>query len=182
MPRYQPLLKAAAIGAVAGLIATVPMTLAMRAMFRRLPRSQQYPLPPRQIVTRLAHAARVRRQLDDDERRYAARAAHFGFGTSAGAVYGAVGRPLMPGVSGGMVFGLLVWAGSYLGWLPAAGILPPATRMPRQRNVLMIVAHLVWGASVSLLADTFAQISGRRRITNRGTKQFHSAKSVQSTR
>lgn len=151
MTASDKILTAAATGAVAGLIATIPMTLAMRVMFTALPRREQYPLPPRQIVTRLAHRARVHRHLDDDNRRHLARTAHFGFGTAAGAAYGLVGRRCCPGILGGMLFGTGVWAASYLGWLPAAGILPPATRMPRRRNALMIVAHWVWGASVASL-------------------------------
>ncbi|HAE50229.1 MAG: hypothetical protein CMO30_07955 [Tistrella sp.] len=42
-----------------------------------------------------------------------------------------------------------MWAASYLGWIPAARILKPATRHPWRRNLLMIAAHLVWGASLA---------------------------------
>ncbi len=56
----------------------------------------------------------------------------------------------MPPALAGAGFGLAVWAGSYLGWLPAAGILRPATEHPPRRVALMIAAHLVWGASAGL--------------------------------
>jgi uncharacterized membrane protein YagU involved in acid resistance len=48
----------------------------------------------------------------------------------------------------GALTGLAVWAGSYLGWLPAAGILRPATRHPWRRNLLMIIAHVIWGVTL----------------------------------
>jgi uncharacterized membrane protein YagU involved in acid resistance len=48
----------------------------------------------------------------------------------------------------GSLAGLAVWTGSYLGWVPALGILPPATEHPWRRNVMMIVAHLVWGMTL----------------------------------
>jgi uncharacterized membrane protein YagU involved in acid resistance len=48
----------------------------------------------------------------------------------------------------GALAGLALWVGSYLGWLPAVGILRPATRHPWRRNLLMIVAHIVWGVTL----------------------------------
>jgi hypothetical protein len=50
----------------------------------------------------------------------------------------------------GIFFGLVVWAGSYLGWVPAAGILPPATEAPARRNALMIGSHFLWGILIAL--------------------------------
>jgi hypothetical protein len=44
--------------------------------------------------------------------------------------------------------GVAIWAGSYLGWLPTVGILTPATRHPWRRNLLMIVAHVIWGVAL----------------------------------
>ena len=43
-----------------------------------------------------------------------------------------------------------MWAASYLGWIPAAGLLKPATEHPARRNFMMIAAHLVWGAALAL--------------------------------
>jgi uncharacterized membrane protein YagU involved in acid resistance len=47
------------------------------------------------------------------------------------------------------MYGLGVWALSYLGWIPAARILAPAYRHPVRRNLLMIAAHVVWGLTLS---------------------------------
>ena len=140
------------LGAVAGLAATVPMTLAMKLMHEQLPREERYPLPPRQVTEGVAEKAGVNERLDEDERRAATWASHFAYGTACGALYGAVsgrkidGHPLPAGVG----FGLAVWAGSYLGWLPAAGVLSPATEHPARRNALMIAAHVVWGATTGV--------------------------------
>ena len=41
-------------GAVAGLGATIPMTLAMEVMHRSLPQHERYPLPPREITRRVS--------------------------------------------------------------------------------------------------------------------------------
>lgn len=137
------------LGALAGLAATGPMTLAMKLMHEQLPRGERYPLPPRQITEELAEKAGVNEHLGDEERKAATWASHFAYGAACGALYGAVSgercdeRPVLAGVG----FGLAVWAGSYLGWLPAAGVLSPATEHPARRNALMIAAHVVWGAT-----------------------------------
>src|SRR5690606_29575821 len=124
-------------GAIAGFCATMAMTMAMCMLERRLNRSDRYPLPPREITQDLLHS---------DERRAASRTllAHFGFGAFAGALYG-----LLPRRVPGVLFGPLVWAASYLGWIPLAGILKPATRHPAPRNLLMIAVHIVWGAGTA---------------------------------
>jgi uncharacterized membrane protein YagU involved in acid resistance len=60
----------------------------------------------------------------------------------------------------GVAYGLLVWTVSYLGWIPPAGLMPPATRQPRARRDMMIVAHVVWSAALGLAANGLA--AGRR--------------------
>jgi uncharacterized membrane protein YagU involved in acid resistance len=139
-------------GALAGLAATVPMTLAMEAMHRRLPQRHRYPLPPRKITMRAAGVVGLRHKLDESERLGLTLAAHFGYGTATGALYGPLSNRVKgPAAVKGMGYGLLVWAGSYLGLLPALGLLSPATDHPARRNALMIAAHLVWGATLGLL-------------------------------
>ena len=143
-------------GGLAGLAATIPMTLLMNAWHRRLPFYERYPLPPRQITMRVARQAGVANRLDEPAREALTTTAHYGYGAGAGALYGLlcgrrapVGIPnFSPGIPTGILYGLAVWSGSYLGLLPALGILPPATRHPRRRNALMIVAHLVWGGAL----------------------------------
>lgn len=142
------------IGSLAGLAATVPMTAAMVWMHRRLPEDEQYPLPPRQVTMNVAEAAGVveREELGEPEKRAATLVAHFAYGAGVGALYGPVASQLpLPPVVSGMAYGVAVWAGSYLGWLPAAGLLAPATEHPARRTALMIAAHLVWGASAGAL-------------------------------
>lgn len=144
-------LPAWAAGALAGLLATGPMTLVMLALHRWLPRSEQYPLPPRLITENLAERSGVEPIIaSEGGKRAATWLAHFGYGASVGSLYPlTTGRLKLPAVLRGVLFGSMVWAGSYLGFLPAFNILPPATRVPIRRNVLMIAAHLVWGAAIA---------------------------------
>ena len=134
------------LGALAGLAATGPMTLAMKLMHEQLPRGERYPLPPRQVTEGLAEKAGVNEHLGEEGREAATWASHFAYGATCGALYGAVsgGRadshPALAGVG--------VWLASYMGWIPGVRILKPAADHPPRRNLLMIAAHVVWGAGV----------------------------------
>lgn len=125
-------------GAVAGFCATMAMTMAMRSLHRHLDREDRYPLPPREITEGTLPVPR-------EAAAPSTVLSHFGFGAAAGALYGAMPR----GVPG-LIYGPLVWLGSYLGWIPGARILTPATEHPHERNLLMIIVHLVWGACLSM--------------------------------
>ncbi len=74
---------------------------------------------------------------------------HFGYGALCGALYAMLQESLRmhSSLKGGLA-GLALWVGSYLGWLPAMGILSSAVRHPWRRNLLMIVAHLIWGVTL----------------------------------
>ena len=141
-------------GLLAGSLATAPMSAVMVWMHRQLPRHEQYALPPVQITAQVAEEAGVAEHLDSTRLRAATVLAHFGFGAGAGAFYAPV-RKYLPGPPAvqGMLFGLGVWTSFYLGLLPAAGILSPATEHPARRNALMIVAHLIWGAALGIATE-----------------------------
>jgi uncharacterized membrane protein YagU involved in acid resistance len=155
--RHMNALQRIVLGLIGGTVATGPMTVAMILLHRRLPPQEQYPLPPREITMKLARQSGLDDQLDASARSAATIASHFGYGAVAGALYTACVEPRRHPTTKGFLFGLLVWIGSYLGWLPAAGILRPATEQPPRRNLLMIGAHLLWGIAlgsfVSLLAE-----------------------------
>src|SRR4028119_2410751 len=80
------------VGGVAGFLATLPMTLTMVLLYRLLPRSERFPLPPRQITMKVADETGVKPHLSEGERTAATYVAHFGYGAAAGAVYGLASR------------------------------------------------------------------------------------------
>ncbi|WP_028034478.1 hypothetical protein [Chelativorans sp. J32] len=137
-------------GALAGLSATTVMTAAMRHLWSGLGAEKRYPLPPREIIEQ------VKPTGGEGASRLQTILAHFGFGALAGAMY-AVWPERRPN---GVIYGLGVWAGSYLGWIPALSILKPATRHPAERNLLMLAVHVVWGAA---LAMSLREIEGASR-------------------
>jgi uncharacterized membrane protein YagU involved in acid resistance len=139
----------AVIGFVSGIVATGPMTAAMIAWHRKLPSRERYPLPPGEIVAKLAKET-VAETLPADAGSAVTMVAHYGYGGAAGAAYALIDPRVAGGpIVKGAVFGLVVWLVSYLGLLPGSGILEPATRHPTRRNALMIAAHGVWGVALA---------------------------------
>lgn len=145
-------------GAAGGFAATVPMTAAMVAMHGALPEREQYPLPPNPITHGILPRLGIPERMVEAYDPLPTLACHFGFGAFAGAGYPAWrwAWPRTGRAQAGISYGLLVWALSYLGWVPAARLLPPASRHPLRRVLLMLAAHVVWGYATAL-------VSGRGR-------------------
>ena len=141
-------------GGIAGLVATAPMSAVMLGLRRMLPRVEQYALPPRQITVAATRKAGFEEHLDEPARSLLTVVAHFGYGAAAGTLYAPLSRRVpFPPVAAGITYGMAVWTASYLGFLPVLGLISPATNHPARRNALMIVAHVVWGATMALLLE-----------------------------
>lgn len=156
----------ALIGMIAGVVATGPMTVAMILLHRRLPSQERYPLPPREITEKLT--VTPANTVREPAATAFTLAAHFAYGAGAGMLYSlarkkcactkmgrAHGAVWTGDVGIGTLFGMMVWVVSYLGLLPATGLLSPATKHPARRNLLMAGAHLLWGATLGGLTKLF---------------------------
>lgn len=142
-------IEAALEGALAGAVATVPMSAVMYAA-KRAGLMGQY--PPVVIADAVLDALGVRRDEETDE--VVATIAHLGFGAAAGALYGAARRHAdlpIPAWCEGIGFGLLVYAVSYNGWIPAVRILPEPEHDRPGRQPSMAVAHVIYGAVLGAL-------------------------------
>jgi uncharacterized membrane protein YagU involved in acid resistance len=136
-------------GAAAGFFATAPMSISMLLGWTLLPRREKYALPPRLITEEVAERTGIEQKRGEDELVGLTILSHFGYGALSGSIYALFEQRVRIHSSlKGALAGLAIWIGSYLGWLPAAGILRPATRHPWRRNLLMILAHLVWGVTL----------------------------------
>lgn len=140
------------LGAGAGSVGTIPMTLFMFAAHQLLPGWQKYALPPEKITEEAAERADI--ELDKPQLLGASLVAHLGYGASMGSLYNMFARKVeVPAVVKGGVFGVVVWAASYLGWLPAANFSEAASEEPMKRNMLMIGAHIIWGMTTAVVID-----------------------------
>jgi putative membrane protein len=118
-------------GALAGFIATAPMSLCMLLGWNLLPKREKYHLPPRLITEESTERVGLEDHMNEKELVGLTILSQFGYGAVFGATY-ALFEHRVPVFSSlkGVLAGPAVWLGSYLGWLPVTGILSPATDIP----------------------------------------------------
>src|SRR5215213_2127761 len=110
-------------GAMAGLVATAPMSIFMLVGWKLLPRYEKYHLPPRLITEEITERVGIEDRLNEKELVGLTIFSHFGYGALFGWLYAIFEQrvPLHASLKGALT-GLGVWAGSYLGWLPILGV------------------------------------------------------------
>ena len=141
-------------GTAAGLLGGLGATLLMSVVMLAARRAGVTPqLPPGKIAEAGIEAVKSG-PSEGGEKAVVATVAHFAFGAGAGALYGAMTAPVAPlptpvALAAGVAFGSAVWLVSYQGWVPALGIMPPASRDHPGRVATMVVAHWVFGAALA---------------------------------
>lgn len=145
---YPSPLARAGRGALAGLIATVPMSATMVALFRTLAQEDRYPIAPAILASEVVERA-LHRRLNPPVRMALTLASHFTYGAAMGAVAGPFARRLrVPGPLAGVLAGIGVWALNYPVALPSLGLLRPESQRPAPRRLLLFTAHLAWGVTL----------------------------------
>jgi hypothetical protein len=142
----------AIVGAAAGVIATVPMTITMEQLHRVTPDDEHRPLPPREVTEGFVERFAPDGGRDEESLQRLTFLLHYAFGGVAGALFPLVApRRVGAAVGAGVAYGLAVWSGSYLGLLPAIGVRHNAKDDSAARSSIMIAAHVVWGITLALL-------------------------------
>lgn len=150
-------------GAAAGTLATAPMTAVMFVLWRVLPWRLRYPLPPRLVTENLLRRLRLKNETSGEAETLLTWVLHFAYGGAMGAIFAVLQRTVrLPAVLFGTLYGIIVWAGSYEGLLPTFNLLADADSQPERRNLVMIAAHLVWGACTGLLVASLPKEEVRR--------------------
>ena len=141
-------------GAVAGFLATIPMTIFMLSTQRFLPKGQRYDLPPEIITKELAERVHIKQHMNKAQILAATTASHFGYGTTMGILYSLLGRrlPLTSSLKG-TLFGFVIWVASYQAMLPLLGFAEFTQGETTRRNMMMIAAHFVWGAVTGIITE-----------------------------
>lgn len=137
--------KAILNGAVGGAIATAAMSALMLTAQRLGLMGKQ----PPEAITEVALDAGGAHHRDEGTENALASVLHFAFGMGVGALFGLLRRHLpkkVPAAVDGVVFASFIWVSSYEGWVPALGILPPASEDRPGRPQSMYLAHIVYGA------------------------------------
>ena len=144
-------MKAIERGALAGLAATVPMTLVFAVGkatgLLRTP-------PPRQITAAVERETGVRDDLGESAISARWIAAHLAYGAVCGVLFRGA-RAVLPANStaAGLAFGGVVWGVSYGLLMPALGLYPSLRRDSRSRTAVTIIAHAVFGIALARVDD-----------------------------
>ena len=142
-------------GALAGTMATVPMTIAIWAG-RKLDMLRTP--PPAQITANVARRTEAVDVQSPEAFTATWLAAHVGFGAGTGALYALVRRRLPMGTGpAGLLFGGVVWAYNYLGIFPALNLYPSPEEDRNSRVAVMLAAHAVYGVSLAELERRLAK-------------------------
>jgi uncharacterized membrane protein YagU involved in acid resistance len=134
-------------GALAGLAATVPMTVVIGA--GRAAGLMGTP-PPVEITENAAEQAGEDPDRQSPEFQAAWLAAHAGYGAVCGVLFAAI-RPVLSrsDLAAGLLFGAAVWGVSYFSLMPSLNLYPSAEDDSNQRQAVMIAAHAVFGTALA---------------------------------
>ncbi len=141
-------------GALSGVIATFPMSVVMLAGKRIFPKTIDN-IPPESVAKSILDKSSLNTETLEKTKLVEpiVWSSHFAYGMAAGSMY-PLYRSILPTkvseIKAGASYGLLVWAASYWGWLPATHVLPAPQETKASDNVTRIVSHVVWGAVLGL--------------------------------
>jgi len=164
----EALMRSMGNGAWAGLLATSAMTIGLFVIHQ----NKFGPLPPARLTENATPDALE--PNSPDRRAHWTMLSHFGFGIVMAEMYTALNRLAKPeripnSALRGAAFGLLVWTGSYLGWIPALGLRPSAKKLTRSQNLMMVGTHVIWGATLGYTEEVLRQrghvmLDGQRHL------------------
>lgn len=149
----RPLLRAAMNGVFAGGIGTTTMTVFMRGT--QWVGLYHQDLPPTKITRAATNILGVKHRVSSRQETVLTGVAHWAFGMAGGALFGVISQKIarVPRWFSGLVFGLLVWGISYLGWVPALGILPQPWNQRGTHGLMPMLAHVIYGVTVGTVVD-----------------------------
>jgi len=117
-------------------------------------------LPPEEITDEVM--ARAGADVDEGASNVLSTISHLGYGAGAGAAYQLLVPARAQGAGSGIAFALALYAGSYLGLLPALGLKPAGQGRSNVETGVMVLAHVVFGA---VLGESAAR--ARRSLAGR---------------
>lgn len=151
-------------GAAAGAAGTAVMTVMRTQVAPRVMPAETMPeeFTPKKAVQWAEQRLGEPNALSEAQEEKAAMAAHFGYGSGAGAAYAllreSVLRKLPPPLAG-MLFGAGLWAISFEGWMPALGVQEATTEKPPRKWPAPVMMHLLYGVSTALALEALDRAS-----------------------
>jgi uncharacterized membrane protein YagU involved in acid resistance len=138
-------------GAVAGLAGGLAASWAMSQFQLQLSKRSPQPAPEPDDDATVKTAAAISEQvahheLTDTEKKVAGPAVHYAFGSTMGAVYGAMAERVPAASKGwGLPFGTALWLGADEIAVPVLGLAGKPTDNPPSTHAYALASHLVYG-------------------------------------
>ncbi len=138
-------------GTIAGAAATTTMTAFMR--LAQYTGNYRRELPPTNVTQAALRTLHVQHRVSSEQETVLIGLAHWAFGMVAGALFGLMikANRHLPRWLAGVVFALVVWSVSYMGWVPALGILPQPWNQRKEHGWMPFLAHIVYGATLGVV-------------------------------
>jgi putative membrane protein len=140
------------VGAVAGLVGTIVMTQAQRALSSLMPAKKGSADNATVKTAGALSRAVTGHGIAADQKNTAGNIVHYTFGTAAGAAYGWIAE-MQPAASSalGLPFGAALWAAADEAAVPALGLSGSPAEYPISVHAMGLASHLVYGASTELV-------------------------------
>ncbi len=163
-----------AMGAAAGVVGTILLQVLRSASQKWLPQTiPPIRQDPGEFMVEKAEKAlpkRAAKMLPSTAESAAAQALGVGYGMTFGVLYAAIRGGGGPAVRDGILLGLATWAAGYLGWLPAAGLMPAVWKQSWVQSLPPAVQHALFGiatvAGYDVMHNKMHHHNGRHGVMN----------------
>lgn len=146
-------IKRLALGAAAGVAGTFVMQGLLESGKKLIPEgTPPMKMDPGEFMVRKAKAVLP---LPPALEGAAVNALRLGYGTTAGLIWALLPHSRWR-VAEGAALGLAVWAAGYLGWLPAAKLLPPINEQTPKQIAVPVIEHALFGVAVAKAFEAMA--------------------------
>lgn len=152
--RSRSLPQRALLGAIAGFGATVVLQQVMALTAKAIPGSK----PPMKQDPAKFMISKVDVELPAKLEAAAEKSLQLGYGMTSGVLYGSIRGGRGHVFVDGAALGIAVWAAGYLGWLPAAKLMPPITEQSPKQIGVPIFNHIVFGVAVTTAFDGLMRV------------------------
>jgi hypothetical protein len=151
-----------ALGAVAGFAGTFLMQGMMKSAGRLVPDAAapltgdagEYMVGKTETVMPERAVAALPAPLEQA----AAKSLHLGYGMTSGLLFAALRPRPRNVVVEGAALGLGVWAAGYLGWLPAAQLMPPLREQTAKQIAVPLAEHVLFGVAVAAMYEGLTRL------------------------
>jgi uncharacterized membrane protein YagU involved in acid resistance len=148
--------------------------MAMFKTHKELPPDEQAALPPALLTRDVQNKTGLMTDTSSEIQQELTMLSHYGYGALGGIIYAALAsKSSAHPIIKGSAFGLGVWGASYYGLIPGLDLNPSGKTLSNKRNLMMIAAHIAWGASLGFAEHELRTLGNTLLNGKNGTDNLH---------